>query len=394
MATSPDIAAEFAPWLVARAATADPMNELHEAFCERLVAFGLPLWRSSLGLELLHPEESGAQFIWTRAGSEIRNAIRQGVAASPDYLASPVKVVDDTGKAYRRRLDRPIDDMPMLETMRLDGVTDYFILPLPFHDTNRTATISFATKSDSGFAETDLAALATAAKLLSPYCESYVLRRIAIDLLNTYLGPRSGERVFNGAIDRGSFDVIEAVFLMADMRGFTRFSETQPIGEVITALNQFFDAIVGAVEAEGGEVLKYMGDGLLAIFPARGDLAAACKSALAAARAALVNLEAVNRARAEANHGPLATAMSLHAGEVAYGNIGARLRLDFTTIGSAINVTSRLAGLAKQLDVPVVVSSIVHQYADEPLHPLGEHGLRDIEGLEAVYTLDGASKMP
>jgi adenylate cyclase len=388
MTAPPDIAAELAPWLISQAAARPAVNDLHAAFCDRLVELGLPLWRSALGLELLHPEESGDAFIWTQAGTEIRSTNRQGIVVSQDYLASPVKIVDDTDRAYRRRLDRPIADMPMLEAMRQDGVVDYFILPLPFHDSHRTATISFATKAKRGFGDDELARLETATKLLSPYCESYVLRRIAIDLLNTYLGPRSGERVFSGAIERGSFDVIEGVFLMADMRAFTRFSETQAIGAVIAALNGFFDAIAGAIEANGGEVLKFMGDGLLAIFPSDGDLAPPCKAALAAVRLALGNLAAVNGARTLDGDEPLAAAMALHAGEVAYGNIGARLRLDFTTIGPAINFTSRLAGLAKQLDVPVVVSSIVHQHADEALRSLGEHGLRDIEGLESVYTLD------
>jgi adenylate cyclase len=385
MFDSIEIARQLTPLVIASAKL--PMNEMHAALCEHLNGLGIPLWRSSLGLELLHPEDSGARFVWTRAGTEVVSVTRQEMADNGEYDKSPAKVIDDTGKHYRRRLDRPAEDMPMLEAMRREGATDYVIFRLPFRDGTRTAFLSFSTTAEGGFDDPAISALETAANLLSPYAESYVLRRLAVDLLNTYLGPRTGERVFSGAIDRGSFDVIEAVFLMADMRTFTRFSETQPIGHVVASLNQLFSAIVDAVEASGGEVLKFMGDGLLAIFPSHGDIAEPCRAALAAVRSALANLDAINRERMSQGHLPLAAGMALHAGEVAYGNIGARLRLDFTTIGSAINFTSRLVGLAKQLDVPVAISSTVQQHAGEPLRDLGTHALRDIEGLESVYTL-------
>ncbi|MDQ3560341.1 MAG: hypothetical protein M3453_14395, partial [Pseudomonadota bacterium] len=170
-----------------------PLPELHGMFCEKLVERGFPLWRSSLGLELLHPEQSGVRLLWAATGETRVTQAPQGVATTPDYLNSPVRIVDETEKPFRRRLTEPVADLPLLETLRLEGGADYVIFPLRFLDTTRSAYLSFTTADSRGFAETHLQSLENASRLISPYAERRALRRMAIDLLDTYVGHTAGE---------------------------------------------------------------------------------------------------------------------------------------------------------------------------------------------------------
>ncbi|MGE4247126.1 MAG: adenylate/guanylate cyclase domain-containing protein, partial [Parvibaculaceae bacterium] len=312
-------------WLAEAAEKHQRFADLHQAFCDRLLDKGLPIARSSLGLEVLHPELSGWQFIWASREVEIQPNPR-GAHTTTDYLTSPARIADETWKPFRRRLDRPSPDLPMLEDMRQQGATDYVIFPLPFLDRNRSAFLSFATHAPEGFSDTQIQALSDAARLISPWMERRVLKRISIDLLNTYVGPRSGERVYRGAIERGAAEIIRAAIFMTDLRGFTRYSDTHPLDKVVKLLDRFFEAMVEAITAEGGEVLKFMGDALLAVFPEQeGDLMKPCQAAAQAARGAAGTLARIDPS--------LLFGIALHAGDIAYGNIGGRTRLDFTVIG-------------------------------------------------------------
>jgi adenylate cyclase len=190
---------DFAEWLIGMAARETNVADLHRLFCERLVSIGIPLWRSSLGLEVLSPEIDGSQFRWVARQVETRLMPR-----GSDYSDSPGRVAEDTGNPYRRRLDTPVSDMPLLEELRQMGATDYYIIPLPFIDRQRTAHISFATLNPEGFTDADLATLNDAALIFSPCAERFVLRQIAIDLLTTYVGRRSAAKIYEGALDRGN----------------------------------------------------------------------------------------------------------------------------------------------------------------------------------------------
>ena len=388
----PDTARELGAWLATLARANPDIRQLHIDFCLKLISLGLPIWRSTLGLELLHPQQGGAQFVWTAEGSAVLEAQRANITATPDYLNSPVRVVDETGQYFRRRLEAPIAEMPLLEELRRSGATDYVIFPLPFLDTSRTETISFATKGEGGFGHEHIAALEWAGVMLSPYAERYVLRRISIDLLDTYVGRRSGERVYNGAIERGTAELIEAAVLMTDLRGFTRFSDAQPINAVLGVLNDFFEEVTFTIEQSGGEVLKFIGDGLLAIFPAQdGKLAPSCRAALLAAQDAIARLESLNSDSSSASRTLLPSGFALHSGEIAYGNIGGLLRLDFTAIGPTINHTSRLLELAKRLQVTAAVSKAFADECGVALPCLGLHTLRDVDVQQPVYTLTSPS---
>ncbi|WP_264196468.1 adenylate/guanylate cyclase domain-containing protein [Microvirga lenta] len=289
----------IARWLAANAACRS-VEDLFSAFCEEIVRHDLPVWRASMGLEVLHPEVSGWLHVWTSETVSIRESARATAAVSPSYLNSPTRVVDETERPFRRLLDTPCPDMPLLEELRLLGGTDYVMFPLPFLERTRTAVIAFATQRQGGFTPAEIEALEFAAILLSPSIERHVLRRIAVDLLDTYVGPRTGRRIIEGGVDRGAVELIEAALWFTDLRGFTRLSEEVPIDDVLGTLNVWFGIVGDVVEAHGGEVLKFIGDAVLAIFPTTSERSrkAACRDAMDAARAFCDRVDAENIVRA------------------------------------------------------------------------------------------------
>ena len=379
---------DVARWLAERPLQ-DSVKTLFAAFCPMIVQSGVPLSRCSLALEVLHPEVSGWQHIWTHESQSLRKSDRANAATSHAYLNSPTRIVDETAQPFRRRLNEPLQDMPLLEELWSEGATDYVMYPLPFLDRSRTAVISFATDNTGGFDDTHLERLELASKILSPYVERHVLRRIATDLLDTYVGPRAGQRIIEGRVDRGGLELIEAAIWFADLRGFTVLSEQTDIPDVLRYLNSWFETIGEVVEAHGGEILKFMGDAVLAIFPttAEHDRAGACRMALAAAQELGRRTDTANAERRERGQAPVTHGLALHMGEVAYGNVGASRRLDFTVIGPAVNRASRLLELAKSLDRLVLISDTIAREVDIPLVDLGKYRLRDIEHEQHVFTL-------
>jgi adenylate cyclase len=379
---------DIARWL-ANDAPHDSVRELFIAFCQEVVRSGIPVGRASLGLEVLHPELSGWQYIWTSEGHSVHASDRATALTSETYLNSPTRIVDETGRPFRRLLDAPNPDLPLLDELRLKSMTDYVMYPLSFLDQTRTAVISFATRRTAGFDGVSLERLELAARLLSPYLERHVLQRIAVDLLDTYVGPNTGQLIIEGRVDRGSAERIEAAIWFADLRGFTLFSEQSPIPEVLALLNAWFGTIGEVVEAHSGEILKFMGDSVLAIFPtsADQDRATACRKAMAAAQEFCRRNDAENDRRISSGLPPVTHGLALHVGEVAYGNVGASRRLDFTVIGPAVNQASRLLHLAKRLNREVLISSALAKEVDEPLVALGRYRLRDIKQVQRVYTL-------
>jgi adenylate cyclase len=380
----------LAEWLSGAAAPDIGVAALHDVFCRELQRREVPIWRSSLGLEMLHPELSGTLQVWTAETSNMEmwqrvDAQGRRLAKTSSYLNSPIRIVDETRRTFRRRLDDTCGDMPLLEELWQQGATDYVIYPLPFIDNWRTAALSFATRAAGGFTEADLSALELAARLLSPYAERKVLRRIAIDLLDTYLGRSAGERVFEGSIERGDAETILAAICFCDLRGFTAFSDSQPLQTVIDTLNAWFDCLAGTIAPHGGEILKFLGDGMLAIFPLEPDPAAACDGALDAAAEALASVAALNGARAAQGQAALDFGLALHVGEVAYGNVGSQRRLDFTVIGPAVNQASRLQDLTKTLGRPIIVSGDFAARARRPLVPLGDHRLRGVAAPVPIF---------
>lgn len=380
---------ELGLWLAENAAL--PLAELHDSYCRMLVADGLPIWRAVLGIETLHPEQLGGQLVWLADEAEPTEMVySHGTENTSTYLDSPLRVVDETGKPFRRRLAGPAAEMQLLRELQQSGATDYLIVPFPFLDRTRSASMSFATRAADGFSDAEVERLEVAARLISPYAERHALRRIAVDLLDTYVGRHAGERIFQGQVRRGAVDRIDAAILMADLRGFTALSNAQSLAHVIETLDAWFECVAAAIEAHRGEILKFMGDGLLAIFPAEADSADACRRAVAAALDSCRGVDALNAGRSAAGKDAVEFVVGLHVGEVAYGNIGGRRRLDFTVLGPAVNYASRLQDLAKSLGRSILLSRGFSGLILDSVVDLGDHPLRGIGDAERIFELSHA----
>ncbi|MFL5337873.1 MAG: adenylate/guanylate cyclase domain-containing protein [Geminicoccaceae bacterium] len=378
---------DLAIWLVAESERRPTLPELFDGFCLRLGGMGIDLWRVILGLETLHPEVSGTLLRWD--AGEITKIVtdRAGILTSDTYLRSPTRIVDETGRPFRWRAGEDTMGMPRLEDYATEGVSDYVMLPLPFLDTTRTAVVAYATKAEGGFQPPELEFLDTAARLLSPWAERTILRRIATDLLTAYLGPGSGRRVYDGQIERGDVHTIHAALWCCDLRGFTALSDRLPRAKLVGILNRWFDVIGVAIEDGGGEILKFMGDGLLAVFPLSGEEASTCDRALQAAEQAVAGSRTLDELLAKKGEPPLRFGLALHVGDVEYGNIGTRQRLDFTVIGPAVNMASRLESITKELGVAAVASAEFATATSRTLPSLGRHSLRGIAAPVEVFGL-------
>jgi len=366
-----------------------PFPDLFAGFCARMAEWICPLWRCTLGLEVLNPELSGSQLVW-RDGALTRTEVnRAGMMTRVDYLKSAIYVVDTTNRPFRWRQPEPLPDMELIQRLHQEfGMTDYFVLPLPFQDATRTSTLGFASIREGGFSDLDLERLQMAARIWSSVAERWVLRHIALDLLAHYLGRTPGERVYAGQIERGDVTRTEAAILICDLRGFTTVTDRAQHGEIVTLLNRWFEVIGAAIGAHRGDILKFMGDGLLAVFPFEESRAATCDRALDAALASLVGTEALNKELAQEGRSPLAFGIGLHWGEVEFGNIGTRDRLDFTVIGPAVNLASRLQELTKLVGTPILASADFAAATNRTLHGLGGRRVRGLaSGIEVFAAL-------
>jgi adenylate cyclase len=353
-------------WLVDMAGEAAGPDRLLAEVGARLVADGLPLAGGALTLAVPHPLIARRTWLWQADSGEVIEAF--GFAAEGFSAAGAESPTGDAGRRWLAGLAAG----PVHEDIigpRPDGPLLGWIGPRPF-----TKTEAKALHQAGRFAAAPLAALAARATLTAA--------------LEAYLGRRSAARVLAGPLRRDIGESIQAALLYADLRGFTAMSESHPPAAVIAALDAWFDRIAGPVHALGGEVLKFIGDGVLAIFPvAGGSPRAACDAALRAVAAARTGMEHLDEARRQQGLPPLPFGAALHLGEMLWGNIGAADRLDFTAIGPAVNLVGRLEGLCKPLDKVVLVSGALAAETRVPLIPLGTHALRGIASSCAVFTV-------
>lgn len=356
--------------------------------CERLAACGLPLWRVAVFVRTLHPHIMGRRFMWRPdAPVEVASAPYETLE-SDEYRKSPVVRVYETGLPLRRRLadsDCPMD-FAILRDFIADGVTDYLASPL--HFTNGEIHVAtWTTRAPGGFTDRQIAGLEAVVAPLARIAEIFALRRVGGTLLDTYVGRHAGARILAGQIRRGDTEAIHAAIWLSDMRGFTALADRLAPQLLIGLLNRYFDAQVPAILERGGEVLKFMGDGLLAIFPIAPDDpdgSAACAAALAAARDARARIAALGKTE-DANG--VRFGLALHLGELLYGNIGGESRLDFTCIGPAVNLAARLEKLAGELGRAILASGDFAQCCPGELVPVGEFALRGFEAAQRVYGL-------
>jgi adenylate cyclase len=374
-------------WLFgAHALTAAP-NDLVRDFCEHLVRRGLPLDRVAVTVGTVHPLVLGRAWIWRRgdAGVERLDYAHDALTA-PEYRDSPNRILFEEGGELRRRLVGPdaLLDLPFCHEMRAQGMTDYFGLRMP---ATNPAWLTVATRAADGFLPADVARLRAVAGALGIVVEAHVTREIARTVLETYVGPEAGGRVLGGQITRGDYQHRTAVIWLCDLRGFTALSETLAGGAVVQLLNDYFERMAAAVRAHGGEILKFVGDAMLAIFPtAPRGAAAACRAAVAAARDAVAAMATWNAARVAAGDVALRCGIALHLGDVVYGNIGGVDRLDFTVIGAAVNRAARIEALTASVGHAVLASETVARHADG-LRPVGRHRLRDVPAAVELFTL-------
>ncbi len=382
--------ADTLAWLADGARSASISEEVLDQLCERLTKAGLPLARVAVFVRTLHPNVIGRRFVWQRGRSTEILESEFKLLESEDYLQNPVAAVQREGKPIRRRLcdpDSPVD-FPVLAEFRAVGVTDYLASPLIFTD-GQVHVATWSTDRADGFSAKDIGTLDKVVPLLARVAEIRALRRVMSTLLDTYVGHQTGQRILAGQIRRGDIQTIRAVIWLSDLRGFTALADRLPSERVIALLNSYFECQIPAILARGGEVLKLMGDGLLAIFPVASEDEAGkvCRAALAAAREARIRIAALADPAGDGSVERLRFGLALHIGELLYGNIGGGDRLDFTSIGPAVNLAARLEELSRKLGRSVVVSAEFARTCATPLTPLGDFALKGISQRAEVFGL-------
>lgn len=377
-------------WLLEKGRFCATTADLLTGYAGQLVAAGLPLDRLNLVVRVIHPLEFSHAYYWTRDGGETQDIARPyGLQDTGFFLDSPVAPIFSGAPPIRRRLDDPAQppDFPILDELAAGGFVDYTARPLVFSDGSAMA-VTLATRLPAGFSDDDLALADATLPALAPIVELAHRSILARTLLDTYVGRRAGERILAGDIVRGRGESLEAAIWFSDLRGFTAWSQHLPRDALLDLLNTHFDTVIGPIQEADGEVLKFMGDGVLAIFPTdRGnDMAAACRAAFTAARTACREMSAVNTSRRAAGEPVARHIIALNAGAVSFGNVGAANRLDFTVIGPAVNLASRLTSLGKELGHDLILSAGFADRVDMPLQSLGHFELRGLPGEHEAFT--------
>ena len=375
-------------WLVDGAQSAKRSEDVLAQLCARLVECGLPLWRVAVLVTTLHPDVMGRRFLWQRGSAVVVSEAPFQILETPDFLESPFSRVYQTRQAFRRRLeaDENFPKFPILGQLRAEGATDYIAYPLIFLD-GSIHVCTWSTRAPGGFTHEHLEALQGVMAPLARVAEIRALRRTAENLLSTYVGVQSGERILSGRIRKGHFEKIKAAIWLSDMRGFTALTEQASTQELVEILNSYFDCQVSAINCHGGEVLKFMGDGLLAIFPADTERPnECCRQALDAAKECKSAVEQIEYVVASELR-PMRLGVALHIGEVLYGNIGGGTRLDFTCVGPAVNLVSRLERVAADTKNSTVASLEFAALLPESFDQLGTFTLRGLASPVPVFKL-------
>jgi adenylate cyclase len=345
----------------------------------RLQQAGIPVKRATLHLLIYHPQWLGARIMWADGMRESEIArVDYDVRERSEYIGSPANEIQDGATEVREDLERDPSlgrKHAVYDEMRAKGLTDYVAWPL-YHTLGKRHIVTFATDHPGGFDDAHIAGLKRLLPVLALVSEIRMKNRLARTLLETYVGTHAGELILAGATRRGSGTTVRAAIMICDLRDFTRISDNWPRDDVIDLLNDYFDAISEPVARHGGEILKFMGDGLLAIFPLSQPNA--CANLLHAVTEARQAMAALNEKNNGSGRAPLNFGIGIHVGDVMYGNIGSRTRLDFTVIGPAVNMASRLETLTKQLGKPVLLSRAFADFVERDfvLERLGEHSVR------------------
>jgi adenylate cyclase len=379
-------------WLITEARCIGEPSGFLVALAEQLRARGVDVVRATTGVPILHPQVYSFSALWELdGGTTERQFSLDAAASSPYYQNSPTRIVYEGGGPVRCDPTAPPrdDEFSILADLRRDGITDYIALNIPFSDAS-SKMLSLATRRPGGFTDHELALFDLIRPAVAVNLEVQALRRTARTLLDTYVGRQAGGRVLNGAIRRGMGETLRAVIWLCDLRGFTARSEALPGDALIGLLNGYFGAMCDAVDAHGGEVLKFIGDAMLAIFPiAEGLAAVACQRAIAAAQDAEAAMRTINVQQAAAGGANLDYGLALHLGDVLYGNIGSHNRLDFTVIGPAVNLAARIEGLCHETGRKPLMSEEFVAAAGQAAVRLGDFALKGVGARRSIFALAG-----
>ena len=375
-------------WLMHKGRHLATREEVVGEICERLRAAGLPIERVAFFFWMLHPQYAGVALFWDGRKVTLTRG-EHGFRSTEQYLNSPAARIREGERAIRRRLEERdcALDFPVLKELREQGMTDYVMAEVLFSDATRNS-VSLTTRRPGGFSDHDIAEIQ---RLLHPFAlimENFNSRELAKTLLETYLGRASGAKVLDGQIKRGDGQSIDAVIWFSDLRESTPLSASLGEQRFLELLNDYFEATAGAVLEHGGEVLRFIGDASLAVFPTTGENAgAACSRAVDAARAARTRVHAANAARRSTGLAAFACGVGLHLGRVHYGNIGTPERLEFSVIGVAANKAARIEALCKETGQDVVLSSTMAAELGGRCRSLGSFALRGVAEPEEVFAL-------
>ncbi len=382
-------------WILQHATAEDDGGALLEGICRGLNDAGLPLWRMSLATPTIDPNHRGVATSWRRDAGMSVLATPHGPEAEASFQRSPVGRLlsqDRTAARWRIETGEGCDDLLLLRELKDDGGTDYHLFLVGFSAGTAMlgAAISFATDRPGGFTEGEIALLRKMLPALGLAAYRLNLSRTVRDVLGTYLGPMTAARVLAGEIRRGRGEVLSAAILLADLRAFTALTDHQDPMRVVGWLDDHLDTLGAAVVRQGGEILKFTGDGFIAVFPV-GHQAAhpcpVCVKALAAAQGALTGNQDLNVRRRAAGEPELAVDLVLHFGDVVYGNVGTSQRLDFTTIGRAVNEASRIEALCDTLGRHILLSDSFAGRCGRGFSDLGLFSLRGVGAPQRVWTV-------
>jgi len=368
-------------WLIDEGRLLPSLNDLAANLAQRVMDAGLPLWRVRISIRTLHPLITAKSAAWEREEGVVAmvNAAH-GLESRPSYVGSPLQVMADTRQPFRKILTEPLgpNDHLVLYELKERGATDYFGAPMLFTE-SAGGLVVFVTDARDGFSDADIDKLLTIIRVITPMVEVLQLKQSSHAITDAYLGSRSAKKVLSGQITRGHIETIRAAILFSDIRGWTAINTRLPPSETVAIANTYFDIIDGAVSEHDGEVLKMLGDGVLAIFIGASD-AQACANAMAAARTA-------HKTAQEDPDFTTRFGIGMHVGEVLYGNVGSAGRLDFTVLGAAVNLASRVEGFCGRLDQDILFSEEFANRLDMPVQHIGTEPIKGLSAPQRIYTL-------
>lgn len=386
-------------WVLSEAWDATTSRELTKRFAGRMNECGMSVIRMNVVIQTLHPLLAALGYRWSHNEEEVQKfEASYDTISSEQFKNSPLAPIFEGSGGVRRWIDaESADEYSILKELKEEGATDYAAMPMRFSDGQINA-ITIATDDVNGFSTESLGHVHEILPILSRLYEVHAKQRSAATLMRTFMGAHTGERVLNGQIRLGDGEDVNAVIWFSDLRNSTPLAESMSRADFLVYLNRFFDGMAGAVVDNGGEILRFIGDAVLAIFPIEGDgkcsrdsraeASLACDRAVTAAKAAMAAIDETNVSQSSNGEPKIEFGIGIHIGDLTYGNIGIPERLEFTVIGAAANEAARIEAMTKDLKLPVLISDTFAATYEGKLKPVGSHRLRGVQKERELYTVE------